>query len=303
MTRSILLLPPTIAHCPDDVIMQSPQSLPIPTPMALVPMPLVVIPARLQSTRLPEKLLQNLGGKPLIIQVWKRIRALENVHVLVATDDNRIRACVEKEGGEVCMTSSSCRSGLDRVAEVVRTRFGGANDDGTPQLDNTHNGIIVNVQGDEPFVDVEAVGRLIDALQRDPQLELATLATAITDVEHFRNPNVVKVVVNAQHDALYFSRAPIPWPRDAPGPRDRSAVPDESLQHIGVYAYRRGALLRLASLPSCGLEQTEQLEQLRALHAGMRIRVLTDAKPSIGVDTQADLEQARALWVSFQDGK
>lgn len=256
-------------------------------------LPLVVIPARLHSTRLPEKLLQNLGGKPLIVQVLNRVRRLENVHILVATDDDRIRACVAEAGGDVCMTSATCRSGLDRVAEVIRTQFVSTNDVGSTQLNDPHHRIVVNVQGDEPFVDVEAITRMIELLQREPQLELATLATPLTDDQHFRNPNVVKVVVNAQNDALYFSRAPIPWPRDHVG------VPDGCLQHIGVYAYRCRTLLRLASLPSCWLEQTEQLEQLRALHAGMRIRVLTDARASIGIDTQADLDQARALWTSL----
>jgi 3-deoxy-manno-octulosonate cytidylyltransferase (CMP-KDO synthetase) len=252
---------------------------------------LIVIPARFGSSRLPGKPLADLGGRPMVVRVLERLRPLEGVSLLVATDDLRIARAVELYGGEAVMTSSRCATGTDRVAEVVGRR---------------EEPIVINVQGDEPFVDVQAVARLIDALRTRPSTPMATLACPLTDPDRWRDPNVVKVVVDNEGSALYFSRAPIPWPRDAvgvpPGAEHAGGgVPPGALQHIGVYGYRRDALLTLAGLPRVPLEEIEQLEQLRALHHGVRIRVITCAAGWPGIDTPADLERAQRLLATGAD--
>jgi len=233
---------------------------------------LLVIPARYGSSRLPGKPLADLAGAPLIVRVLERIRPLEHVRILVATDDHRIADVVGSAGGEVMMTSSHCRSGLDRVAEVA---------------EKLEASCVVNLQGDEPFVELEAVARLIDTMEQAPTLEMATLACPLRSRQDFLDPNVVKVVVDARDVALYFSRAPIPWPRDG------DPLPSMAMQHLGVYAYRRDTLLRLAGMPTAPLEAIEQLEQLRALDAGIAIRVVRATGRWLGIDTPDDLLEAR----------
>lgn len=262
---------------------------------------LLVIPARFGSTRLPGKPLLDLCGKPLIVRVLERLETLEGATIIVATDDVRIAEAVAAAGGEAVITSGPCPTGLDRVAEVAKAR---------------EASIIVNVQGDEPFVEPAAVARLADVLRSEPGLEMATLACPLADAREWRDPNVVKVVRDVRGFALYFSRAPIPWPRQsdsgtgrqsiwvpdrqpdsAPG-RQSVGVPRLALRHIGVYAYRSATLLELARTGPLALEEVEGLEQLRALCLGVPIRVLETKAGWVGVDTPEDLARARVLWHS-----
>jgi 3-deoxy-manno-octulosonate cytidylyltransferase (CMP-KDO synthetase) len=193
--------------------------------------------------------------------------------VVVATDDQRVADAVERFGGVARMTSARHKTGSDRVAEVAAA---------------LSCSIVVNVQGDEPFVEPGAITRMIDALKADPRLEMATLRTTIRDDADYTNPHVVKVVVDANDNALYFSRAAIPFRRDVESGFSRVAY-----KHLGLYAYRREFLLRLAALPQTPLERTESLEQLRVLEHGYRIRAVETDHDSIGVDTPEDLEHVR----------
>jgi len=223
------------------------------------------IPARYASTRLPGKPLLDLGGRPMVEHVYRRAAAARGIgRVVVLTDDERIAAAVRAFGGEVELTPAECASGTDRIAWAAR---GWAAE------------IVVNVQGDEPLVDPRGIERLVAHLAGEPGDEMATLA-ADAEEPDLAEPSVVKVVVDRQGYALYFSRAPIPYPRQAEG-----AAP---LRHLGLYGYRRDALLRLATLPPSPLERRESLEQLRALENGIRIRVLPGAVPSPAVDTPED---------------
>jgi 3-deoxy-manno-octulosonate cytidylyltransferase (CMP-KDO synthetase) len=209
--------------------------------------------------------------------------------VVVATDDRRVADAVERFGGIARMTALHHGTGMDRVAEVVR---------------DLRCSIVVNVQGDEPLVDPAALSSMIDALRGDAHLEMATLRTPIRREQDYASPHVVKVVVDGLGDALYFSRAPIPFHRDRPPGRD---LPPESgsygYKHLGLYAYRRDFLLRLAELPQTALERSESLEQLRALEHGHRIRVLETLHDSIGVDTPEDLERVRSAFASMRVGE
>ena len=193
--------------------------------------------------------------------------------VVVATDDDRVASAVERFGGIARMTSPHHRTGMDRIAEVAR---------------DLHCSIVVNVQGDEPLVDPSAISLMIDALRGDADLQMATLRTPIRLEEDYASPHVVKVVVDGNDDALYFSRAPIPFHRDNPAKAGLHGY-----KHLGLYAYRRDFLIRLAALPQTALEQAESLEQLRALEHGHRIRAVETGHDSIGVDTPADLERVR----------
>ena len=197
--------------------------------------------------------------------------------VVVATDDQRVADAVGRFGGIARMTSARHRTGTDRVAEVA--------------ADLTCL-IVVNVQGDEPFVEPTAITRMIDALQADPNLEMATLRTPIRHDADYANPHVVKVVVDANDNALYFSRAPIPFHRGGLPPAGGSLDP-VAYKHLGLYAYRRDFLLRLAALPQTPLERVESLEQLRVLEYGYRIRAVETEHDSIGIDTPEDLEHVR----------
>lgn len=241
--------------------------------------PLIVIPARLQATRLPDKPLADIAGAPMIVQVWRRASEAKAGRVVVATDAPAIAQAVERAGGEAVMTRADHQSGSDRVREAV----GIADPKG-------ECGIIVNLQGDLPLLDPALVAACVAPLG-DPACDIATLAAEITDEEERANPNVVKIVGAPLGPgdvlrALYFTRATAPW---GEGPL---------YHHIGIYAFRRAALDRFVSLPRSSLEKREKLEQLRALEAGMRIDVaLVDTVP-LGVDTPADLERARALAAS-----
>lgn len=235
---------------------------------------LAIIPARYGSRRLPGKPLSDIHGKPLIQYVWERARLARTVdRVLVATDDERIARAARGFGATVVMTSSDCASGSDRVAEAAR------------DLDGP---VVVNVQGDEPMLDPAAVDAAVEALRSDPGAGVGTPAAPLRPGDRER-PDVVKVVCDARGRALYFSRAPIPWQRE-PG------VEPPARRHLGVYAYRREVLMRLAELPPAPLEVAEGLEQLRALHHGIAIAVAAvEEVETVAVDTPADLERVRAL--------
>jgi 3-deoxy-manno-octulosonate cytidylyltransferase (CMP-KDO synthetase) len=243
----------------------------------------VIIPARFAATRLPGKPLLDIHGKPLIQWVWERARSSGAASVLIATDDARIQQAAGTFGADVVMTSPDHASGTDRIAEVVRAR----------RLPSTD--VIVNVQGDEPLMSAAVIAAVAAALTDNPLAHIATAAAAIESQAQLLDPNVVKVVCAQDGRALYFSRAPIPWPRDkvADGrPQDYVGA----LRHIGIYGFRVESLLKFAALKPTRLEITERLEQLRALEHGMRIQVVTLSEaPPAGVDTPEDLERVRAL--------
>jgi 3-deoxy-manno-octulosonate cytidylyltransferase (CMP-KDO synthetase) len=240
----------------------------------------VVIPARFDSSRLPGKALLPLAGKPMLQWVHERARASRADEVVIATDDDRISTAARGFGAEVAMTARTHISGTDRIAEVAGAR-GWADAD-----------IVVNVQGDEPLIPPAIINQVAELLSANPRADIATLASRIENAADFSEPNNVKVACDATGRALYFSRAPIPFNRDAP-----ATLTPASLRHVGIYAYRVAALRRLASLPASRLELIEKLEQLRALENGMEIRVaLAVERPLADVNTAADLERAeRAL--------
>ncbi len=234
-----------------------------------------VIPARWASTRLPGKPLQDILGKPMIRRVYEgasRSRLLEAL--IVATDDERIVEAVQAFGGRAALTSRDHQTGTDRVAEVVR---------------GLECRIVVNIQGDEPFVHPGMIDEIVEPLLADAGLPMCTSMHAIADPQDFGNPNVVKVVVNLAGEALYFSRSLIPYPRKREGHR--------VFEHIGLYAYRRDFLLQCAALPQTPLEKLESLEQLRVLEHGYRLRVVETRQPYVplSVDTPEDLARAREL--------
>src|SRR5579864_5408066 len=236
-----------------------------------------VIPARYASTRLPGKPLVSLGGKPMIERVWSQVRQASLVSdVLVATDDERIRAAVEAFGGKAVMTRSDHRSGMERIAEVAAT--------------HKDADIFVNVQGDEPLIEPAAIDELVGAIQSDEEVRVATLAVPITRQPDIMDPNVCKVVLDFDGNGLYFSRAPIPWVRDRGG-----AVHARHLKHLGLYAFRREALLDFATFPQGDLERVEQLEQLRWLENGYRIRVAETEYDSVSVDMPEDVTRVEEL--------
>ena len=255
----------------------------------------VVIPARYASTRLPGKPLLPIAGKPMLQWVYEHACAAQADEVLIATDDERIavraRGFVAPRSGTlatVVMTAATHASGTDRVAEVARMR-------GWPGRQ-----IVVNVQGDEPLMPPQLVRQVALLLERHPRADIATLATPITSLADFLNPNIVKVVADAGQRVLYFSRAPIPWVRDGASAGLASQTRWQGAQrHIGIYAYRVASLQRMASLPASPLELAEQLEQLRALEAGFEIRVETsELLPGPDVNTADDLERAGASLVA-----
>jgi len=228
---------------------------------------LVVLPARFASTRLPGKPLLRETGKYLVQHTWESARKLTSATaVIVATDDERIAAAVRSFGGEVAMTSPACATGSDRVAEVARARG---------------EELVVNLQADEPEFDADDVDRLVRAMAEEPSLPIGTLACVAEPGERERD-SVVKVVCDRRGRALYFSRAPIPHHRDA-GPEEAP-----TLRHVGVYVYRREALLEFQRLPQTPLERAEKLEQLRALEHGWSIRVVTGRRAPPGIDTAGD---------------
>jgi 3-deoxy-manno-octulosonate cytidylyltransferase (CMP-KDO synthetase) len=234
----------------------------------------VVIPARYASSRLPAKPLLRATGKYLIEHVYERAALSHADEIIVATDDDRIAAAVRSFGGRVAMTRDDHPSGTDRVAEVAR------------QLDHE---IIVNLQGDEPSLDPDAVDLVADLLKRDTSASMATLGVPITSLEQWNDPNCVKLVRDCYGRALYFSRSPIPFCRD--GSPDFQKYPGVFLQHLGLYAYRRNFLLDLATWPTAAIEEIEKLEQLRVLALGHRIQVGIVAHASRGIDTPADYQR------------
>ena len=240
----------------------------------------VVIPARFDSSRLPGKALLPLAGKPMLQWVHERARASRADEVVIATDDDRISTAARGFGAEVAMTARTHISGTDRIAEVAGTRSWADAD------------IVVNVQGDEPLIPPAIINQVAELLAANPRADIATLASRIENAADLAEPNNVKVACDATGRALYFSRAPIPFNRDAP-----ATLTPASLRHVGIYAYRVASLRRLASLPAARLELIEKLEQLRALENGMEIRVaLAVERPLADVNTAADLERAeRAL--------
>lgn len=244
----------------------------------------VVIPARFASTRLPGKPLLDIAGKPMVAHVADRARESGAGEIWVATDHDGIAAAVRAAGYDVCVTSADHASGTDRIAEVVR-RNRWADDE-----------IVVNVQGDEPLIAPQLIRDVARALHDHPQAAIATVCHAIHDRATMFNPNVVKVVLDHAGYALYFSRAPIPYARDAFVSPD--AFPDglPVYRHVGIYAYRAGFLETYQQLAPAAIEQFEALEQLRALWHGYRISVsITDEAPAAGVDTPEDLQRVRAL--------
>lgn len=242
----------------------------------------VVIPARYGSTRLPGKPLLELAGRPIVVHVLERARASGALEVVVATDDERVADAVRAAGGDVEMTRDDHASGTDRLAEVATRRGWAAHD------------IVVNLQGDEPLVPVELPARLAEVLADSPDAGIATMATPITGADELFRSNVVKVVLDDSGHALYFSRAPIPWARDAFAGGPPKELPEgvRFLRHIGLYAYRTDTLRLMAATPPSPLERAESLEQLRALEQGIRIRVaIVEQAPPHGVDTPEDLER------------
>jgi 3-deoxy-manno-octulosonate cytidylyltransferase (CMP-KDO synthetase) len=240
-----------------------------------------IIPARYGSTRLPGKPLAIIGDKPMIQHVYEnaaKARALDSV--IVATDDRRVEKAVRAFGGEVVMTSKRHRSGSDRLAEVAR---------------KLKADWLVNVQGDLPFIASETIARAVRPLRRDGSIPMGTVCSPIYEEQEWRDPNIVKVIKDAQGFAIYFSRAIIPYPRNSP--TQASTRPGKKkvwgLRHLGLYVYRREFLLKFASLRPTLLEQTESLEQLRALYYGFRIMVADVDERSVEVDTAADLQRAQ----------
>ena len=239
---------------------------------------LAVIPARYASTRLPGKPLAPIAGKPMIQHVHDRVRQAQRVNrVVVATDDSRILDAVRSFGGEAVMTRGDHRSGSERVAEVA------------VQIPAD---IYINVQGDEPLIEPAAVDALVEAMNtgEEPPVQLGTLCVPIQSPADIMDPNIVKVVLDFQGDALYFSRAPIPWVRDA-----AQGVHARHFKHLGIYAYRREPLLEFPTLPPGELEKLEQLEQLRFLENGYKIRVAETSFDSVSVDVPADIARVEAL--------
>ena len=236
----------------------------------------VLIPARYGSTRFPGKALADLGGRPMVVRVCERAAASGATAVVVATDDERIRAAVQSRGFQTVMTRADHASGTDRLAEAA-SRLGLGEDE-----------IVVNVQGDEPLIDPALIAGTARELARQPEASVATACHAIHDPASHANPNVVKVVRDARGFALYFSRAAIPFARDGGLP--------PCFRHVGIYAYRAGFLTRYAGLAPSPLEVAEQLEQLRVLWHGYRIAVLlTAGNPAPGVDTPQDLAAVRKM--------
>ncbi len=246
----------------------------------------VVIPARYASTRLPAKPLKEIAGKPMIQHVYERASQSEAAQVIIATDDARIETVAKSFGARVCMTSAAHNSGTDRLQEVAA------------QLGLKPDDIIVNVQGDEPLIPPEVINQVAKNLATNIYASVATLSEPIHSLDDFRNPNIVKAVADQTGKALYFSRAPIPWPRDHFAQAEVSVLPAEfpAQRHIGIYAYRVALLNRFITWPQATLEKIESLEQLRVLANGEAIHIAEAcAQVPGGVDTEADLLRVKTL--------
>lgn len=237
---------------------------------------IAVIPARYASTRFPAKLLQDLGGKTVILRTYEAALATNLFDdVFVVTDSDLIYKEIELNGGKAIMSVKEHESGSDRIAEAV---------------ENMNVDVVINVQGDEPFINKEALTQLVEVFKddKDKKVDLASLMFEIKDKEEISNPNNVKVIVDQQGFALYFSRSVIPFPRE-------ENVGVRYMKHIGIYAFRKEALMDFYRLPMLSLEASEKLEQLRYLEYGKRIRMIETSHGSIGIDTPEDLEKARLL--------
>ena len=238
---------------------------------------IAVIPARLAATRFPNKLIQDLGGKPVIVQTYlatKKTKLFDEVYVV--TDSQEIFSLIENYGGKAIMSQKEHSCGSDRIAEAI---------------ENMDVDIIVNVQGDEPFIETDSLRKILTVFENDTlnQIDLVSLMTPLHKSEDIQNPNNVKVITDINRIALYFSRSVIPFKRD-------ENVPFTYMKHIGVYAFRKKALLDFYHLPMRALEACEKLEQLRYLEYGKRIKMIETDKQNIGIDTPEDLEKARAIW-------
>ncbi len=236
---------------------------------------LIVVPARYASSRFPGKPLAAVAGRPMIQHVVDRLSSSQKWRVVVATEDDRIKKAVESFGGEAIITRADHRTGTDRVAEVAV---------------HIPAEIYVNVQGDEPLVDPAAVEAVVSAMIDDPAIQIATPCTAIIHANDIMDPNIVKVVRDFDGNGLYFSRAPIPWVRDT-----GAKVAASHWKHIGIYGYRRDALLEFPTLPPGELERVEQLEQLRWLENGFHISVVETDYDAVSVDVPADVERVEKL--------
>jgi 3-deoxy-manno-octulosonate cytidylyltransferase (CMP-KDO synthetase) len=240
----------------------------------------VVIPARYASTRLPGKPLLDIAGKPMVIRVVEQAEKSDAEEIVIATDFEKIIEVAQAHHKQAVMTRISHVSGTDRIAEVVE-KMGWADD-----------AIVVNVQGDEPLIDPVLINEVAEHLAGNTEAVMATACHPIHDEAAFLNPNIVKVVIDHHGNALYFSRAPIPYPRD-----DQYKQHIQAFRHIGIYAYRVGFLKQYADLSVTALEKIESLEQLRVLHHGFKIGVtITQHAPASGVDTQQDLDYVRSLY-------
>ena len=243
---------------------------------------IAVIPARYASTRFPAKLMHDLGGKPVIVRTYEA--ALQTNlfdDVFVVTDSDLIFNEIKNNGGKAIKSLKNHESGSDRIAEAI---------------ENLEVDIIVNVQGDEPFIDTDSLKKLIAVFKHDEdsRVDLASIMREITNVNDIQNPNNVKVVADQNGFALYFSRSVIPYPRDR-------AAGVKYMQHVGIYAFRKKALLDFYQLPIQSLEASEKLEQLRYLEFGKRIKMIETQHVGIGIDTPEDLQKANALWKSNFD--
>ncbi|WP_432785159.1 3-deoxy-manno-octulosonate cytidylyltransferase [Oligella sp. MSHR50489EDL] len=247
---------------------------------------IAVVPARAASTRLPGKMLADIAGTPMVVHTARRAAASQAKAVYIATDDKEIFDVVTAHGFQALMTDTAHPSGTDRLAEVVQ------------QLALSPDTLLVNVQGDEPLIDPALINQVAATLASNPDASIATAAYPIHDLEKLFNPNVVKVVLTQSAEALYFSRAPIPWARDS-FKVEPKALPDrmQAYHHIGLYAYRAHFLSVFPKLSPGALEQLESLEQLRALENGYKIQVMiTDSAPAPGVDSAEDLEIVRKFF-------
>lgn len=283
---------------------ETPESSPHSSAIKLV----IAVPARLGSTRLPRKPLALLGAKPLIVRVADRVRSCaqflmkkhnlreDELVTLVATDSDEIAKVVQPTGIQCVMTEADLPSGTDRIHAAVHHLAA----DDLRRLEAST--LVVNLQGDEPFFRFEDIDGLVSAMLREPAVPMGTLAFQQTDPQQFMRTSVVKVVCNHKQQALYFSRSPIPWPRESLGassPITETKAAAEKLatipflQHVGVYAYRLSALRELTSMPTSFLENREGLEQLRALEAGWTIKVVPAQEPPFGIDTPDDLQRAQ----------
>ncbi len=244
----------------------------------------VVIPARLGSTRLPNKVLRDLHGKPVLRHVWEAARKSGAQEVIVATDSEQVLEACRGFGADVRLTAATHNSGTDRINEIARAAGWAADT------------VVVNLQGDEPLMPAELVRQAAQLLADDSEAHIASLCHPIHALEEWLNPNVVKLVMDRRGYALYFSRAPIPWKRDG-STREQPRMPEGlAYRHIGLYAYRVAALAEFSELPPAPLEDCEALEQLRALTHGFRIRMgVTHNPPPRGVDTEEDLQAVIAL--------